>query len=256
MDRLRPRVKKSPTFTTPEVEKMEKSLNETGDNCLNVEFFKKLARSFNSSRGRVGKPKLKWSEVQSWFQNKQLESASKDSLLPRVKKLNPDTSPLNEPDKTTLTSKGGGEEKHDYSNLKFEAKSLKDGAWYDVEKFVTYRNSRSKQTEARVRFAGYGPEDDEWLNVKECIRECSLGIDHSECQMLKPGNLVVCFQEKDDDAKYYDAHIVDVKRKMHDARGCRCDFRIRYNHDNVEETVDLNRLYCRPKSERPHQRDA
>lgn len=45
-----------------------------------------------------------------------------------------------------------------------------------------------------MRFVGYGPEDDEWLNVKESIRECSLGIDHSECQILKPGNLVVCFQ--------------------------------------------------------------
>lgn len=43
-----------------------------------------------------------------------------------------------------------------------------------------------------MRFVGYGPEDDEWLNVKESIRECSLGIDHSECQILKPGNLVVC----------------------------------------------------------------
>lgn len=45
-----------------------------------------------------------------------------------------------------------------------------------------------------MRFVGYGPEEDEWLNVKESIRECSLGIDHSECQILKPGNHVVCFQ--------------------------------------------------------------
>ncbi|XP_074338110.1 protein SAWADEE HOMEODOMAIN HOMOLOG 2-like isoform X6 [Apium graveolens] len=184
-------------------------------------------------------------EVQTWYQNRQLESGSKDKK--------PDVSTLNKTDET-ITSKG--DEKHDYSNLKFEAKSSNDGAWYDVEKFVTYRTSRSKQTEARVRFVGYGPEDDEWLNVKESIRECSLGIDHSECQILKPGNHVVCFQEKNDSAKYYDAHIVDIKRKRHDARGCRCDFHIRYNHDNVEETVDLNRLYRRPEFERPHQRDA
>ncbi|KAK1370119.1 SAWADEE domain-containing protein [Heracleum sosnowskyi] len=249
MDGLRPRKNNLINgFTTAEIEKMEKSLNETGDKCLNVEFFKKLARSFNSASGRAGKPKLKWSEVQSWYQNRQLESASKDKK--------PDTSTLNEPDVTTLTSKDAGDSEHDYSKLKFEARSSKDGAWYDVEKFVTYRNSRSKQTEARVRFVGYGPEDDEWLNVKESIRECSLGIDHSECQILKPGVHVVCFQEKNDFAKYYDAHIVDIKRKMHDARGCRCDFRIRYNHDNVEETVDLNRLYRRPEFERPHQRDA
>lgn len=247
MDGLRPRHNKLINgFTTAEIEKMEKSLNETGDKCLNVEFFKKLTRSFNSASGRAGKQKLKWSEVQSWYQNNQSDYASKDK--------NPDASTLKEPDETTLTSKG--DEEHDYSKLKFEAKSSKDGAWYDVEKFVTYRNSRSKQTEARVRFVGYGPDDDEWLNVKESIRECSLGIDHSECQILKPGNLVVCFQEKNESAKYYDAHIVEIKRKMHDARGCRCDFRIRYNHDNVEETVDLNRLYRRPEFERPHRRDA
>ncbi|XP_074338105.1 protein SAWADEE HOMEODOMAIN HOMOLOG 1-like isoform X2 [Apium graveolens] len=246
MDGLRPRKNKLINgFTTAEIEKMEKLLSETGDKCLNVEFFKKLARSFNSASARATKQKLKWSET--WYQNRQLESGSKDKK--------PDVSTLNKTDET-ITSKDAGDEKHDYSNLKFEAKSSNDGAWYDVEKFVTYRTSRSKQTEARVRFVGYGPEDDEWLNVKESIRECSLGIDHSECQILKPGNHVVCFQEKNDSAKYYDAHIVDIKRKRHDARGCRCDFHIRYNHDNVEETVDLNRLYRRPEFERPHQRDA
>ena len=39
--------------------------------------------------------------------------------------------------------------------------------------------------EVRVRFAGFGKEDDEWVNVKRGVREC---------HKVKVGDLVLCFQ--------------------------------------------------------------
>lgn len=44
----------------------------------------------------------------------------------------------------------------------------------------------------------------------------------------------VYHQEKTDEARYYDAEVIDIQRKLHDIRGCRCIFLIRYEHDNFE----------------------
>ncbi|KAA3490197.1 protein SAWADEE HOMEODOMAIN-like protein 2-like isoform X6 [Gossypium australe] len=61
------------------------------------------------------------------------------------------------------------------------------------------------------------------------------------------GGLVLCLQERRDQSIYYDAHVLEIERKTHDIRGCRCLFFIRYDHDSSEasiETVRLRRL-CR-----------
>ncbi|XP_028070050.1 uncharacterized protein LOC114272527 isoform X2 [Camellia sinensis] len=50
-------------------------------------------------------------------------------------------------------------------------------------------------TEARVRFIGFGSDDDEWVNVKKAIREHSLPLEHSECEKLEVGDLVLYFQD-------------------------------------------------------------
>ncbi|XP_028070051.1 uncharacterized protein LOC114272527 isoform X3 [Camellia sinensis] len=52
-------------------------------------------------------------------------------------------------------------------------------------------------TEARVRFIGFGSDDDEWVNVKKAIREHSLPLEHSECEKLEVGDLVLYFQIED-----------------------------------------------------------
>ncbi|KAI3787685.1 hypothetical protein L2E82_00018 [Cichorium intybus] len=49
--------------------------------------------------------------------------------------------------------------------------------------------------------------------------------------ILKNASTVLCFQEKTDQARYYDAQLMDIQRKLHDIRGCRCIFFIRYEHD-------------------------
>ena len=48
--------------------------------------------------------------------------------------------------------------------------------------------------EVRVRFVGFGAEEDEWVNIKQAVRERSVPLEHSECQKVKAGDLVLCFQ--------------------------------------------------------------
>ncbi|XP_021907752.1 protein SAWADEE HOMEODOMAIN HOMOLOG 2-like [Carica papaya] len=143
-------------------------------------------------------------------------------------------------------SKGVGEKIPNLEELEFEARSSKDGAWYDVDTFLCHRYTCSGEAEVRVRFVGFGVEEDEWVNVKNAVRERSIPLEHTECHKLKTGDLVLCFQERRDQAIYYDAHVKEIQRRMHDIRGCRCLFLIRYDHDNSEERVRLRRLCRRP----------
>ncbi|KAK9923457.1 hypothetical protein M0R45_031876 [Rubus argutus] len=100
--------------------------------------------------------------------------------------------------------------------------------------------------EVRVRFAGFGREDDEWVNVRRAVRDRSIPLEDSECHKLKVGDLVLCFQDREDQAVYCDAYVVEIQRGLHDQRGCRCIFVVRFDHDNTKEQVPLGRLCCRP----------
>lgn len=245
MDRLRPRERQVFSgFTKAEIEKMEKLLKESGEQLLNRDFCQKIAQSFNRSSGRAGKPIVKWAEVHSWFQNQQQDApdASKNMhVLPKA-------SPPNRIDGISQMpqedSSKAGERMPDLSELEFEAKSSKDAAWYDVDMFVAHRFLGTGEVEVRVRFVGFGAEEDEWLNVKKAVRQRSVPLEHSECHTVKVGDVVLCFQERRDQAIYYDARVSEIQRRLHDIRGCRCLFMIRYDHDNTEERVRLRRL-CR-----------
>ena len=48
--------------------------------------------------------------------------------------------------------------------------------------------------EVLVRFAGFGPDEDEWLNVCKHVRQRSLPCEASECVAVLPGDLILCFQ--------------------------------------------------------------
>nr|XP_043636644.1 protein SAWADEE HOMEODOMAIN HOMOLOG 1-like [Erigeron canadensis] len=220
-------------FITSEVEKMERVLKESRGR-LSEDVFKNLARGFNRSAGRAGKPLLKWTEVQSWFLDRQQRHVSKEGQ---------EVCPLKNMNETFDISKG--EKAIDLSTLEFEAKSI-DDAWYDVETFITHRILSSGEPEVLVRYIGFGTEEDEWVPVKN-VRERSVPFEHSDCNKVMVGDTVLCFQEKPDQARYYDAQVIDVQRKLHDIRGCRCIFLIRYEHDNSEESVRLKRLCCQPE---------
>lgn len=118
--------------------------------------------------------------------------------------------------------------------------------------------------EVLVRFAGFGPEEDEWVNVRKNVRPRSLPCESSECVAVLPGDLILCFQvrmqypdgiisyfgletchpfiefcflslqEGKEQALYFDAHVLDAQRRRHDVRGCRCRFLVRYDHDQSE----------------------
>ncbi|OVA20233.1 hypothetical protein BVC80_157g27 [Macleaya cordata] len=216
---------------------MQKILKEVGEESLSRNFCEKLARKFSRDTGRAGKPGMQWTQVRSWFQKKYQACKDKATpsppIAPKIEVDPTDVSVSNsEPENFSAIPKG--ERLLDISDLEFEAKSSKDGAWYDVALFLTHRILSSGEPEVRVRFVGFGAEEDEWVNVKKAVRERSIPMEPSECQKVQVGDLVLCFQERRDQAIYYDAHVVEIKRRLHDIRGCRCLFLVRYDHDNTE----------------------
>ncbi|KAJ0514471.1 putative transcription factor homeobox-WOX family [Helianthus annuus] len=147
----------------------------------------------------------------------------------------------------------------DNSQMEFEAKSARDGAWlvhrrvyltfklytttlnlgyvfcrYDVSTFISHRSLETGDPEVFVRFAGFGAEEDEWVNVRKNVRQRSLPCEASECVAVLPADLILCFQEGKEQALYFDAHVLDAQRRRHDVRGCRCRFLVRYDHDQSE----------------------
>ncbi|GJR99766.1 reverse transcriptase domain-containing protein [Tanacetum coccineum] len=78
-----------------------------------------------------------------------------------------------------------------------------------------------------------GNDEDEWIHVKN-VRGRSVPLEHSECNRVMGGDNVLCFHEKSDQARYYDAQVIDIQRKLHDIRGCRCIFLVQYEHDKTE----------------------
>ncbi|XP_076904749.1 uncharacterized protein LOC143560305 isoform X3 [Bidens hawaiensis] len=137
----------------------------------------------------------------------------------------------------------------DNSQMEYEAKSARDGAWYDVSTFISHRSLDTGDPEVFVRFAGFGAEEDEWVNVKKNVRQRSLPCEASECVAVLPADLILCFQEGKEQALYFDAHVLDAQRRRHDVRGCRCRFLVRYDHDQSEEIVALRKICRRPETD-------
>ncbi|XP_073287687.1 protein SAWADEE HOMEODOMAIN HOMOLOG 1-like isoform X2 [Primulina huaijiensis] len=242
---LRPRKKRPFSgFTKAELARMEQFLYESKEQSLDEGCYKKLARVFNRSSGRAGKPLLKWTEVQSWFQKNQQKRSSRETSLVAAKRPPADPEAHSSHKAPENPKMPEGEKDQELSRLEFEARSSKDGAWYDVNTFLAHRFLSSGDIEVRVRYVGFGAEEDEWVNTRTAVRLRSIPLEHSECHKVKVGDLV----ERQDQARYYDAHIVEIQRRLHDIRGCRCLFLIKYDHDNSEEKVRLRRLCYRPNT--------
>nr|XP_009801162.1 PREDICTED: protein SAWADEE HOMEODOMAIN HOMOLOG 1-like isoform X1 [Nicotiana sylvestris] len=246
---LRPRKRQIGSFSgfsQTEIEKMENLINESSEQVCDPEFCKKVAKTFMRSQGRAGKPIVKWTEVQTWFQNKLQCCSSKDNSAEANQKL-PDVTERCALDKANESSHTAeGQKVPSQSELEFEARSSRDGAWYDVDSFISHRFLNSGEPEALVRFVSLGSEEDEWVNIRKAVRERSVTLENSECNKLKVGDLVLCFQEGKNQSKYLEAHVIEIQKRLHDIRGCRCLFVIRYGRDDTEETVRLRRLCVRP----------
>ncbi|GAB4850278.1 hypothetical protein Ancab_029576 [Ancistrocladus abbreviatus] len=234
-------------FSDSEIAEMENLFRQVGEESLTQEFCEDLAASFSSSTARAGKPSIHWKQVQSWFQDRQNGVLSintspavgqKDSHLPS------NISTSSKIPETSVVLKGG--RAAELAELAFEARSSRDNAWYDVAQFLNYRVLCTGELEVRVRFAGFRNSHDEWVNARKGVRERSIPLEASECHRVKVGDLVLCFQERLDYAVYVDAHVMEIQRRLHDIKGCRCIFVVRYDDDNTEEKVQLNRICRRP----------
>ncbi|XP_077211210.1 protein SAWADEE HOMEODOMAIN HOMOLOG 1-like isoform X2 [Tasmannia lanceolata] len=229
------------------IEQMEKLFEKAEDPYLNQNFCEKVTKKFNLASDRAAKTAVQWKQVQNWFQCKQQVSTVKVSppIVSKEIVVLPDASPSNSAPESS-SDIPEGVKAPDLSELEFEARSSKDGAWYDVATFLTHRVLSSGEQEVRVRFVGFGAEEDEWVNIKRAVRERSLPLEPSECRKVDAGDPVLCYRERMDDATYFDAHVLEVRRRLHDIRGCRCLFLIRYDHDHLEERVNLRRICRRP----------
>jgi len=236
-------------FTKKEVEQMEKALEEIKGATPAQDVVQSLAEKFNAAPERAGKVPVQAKQVLGWFNHKRRPQKAKGDLMPMTSNSTP--SPLNDCPAKSATANSdkvpSEKEPSDAPEWEFEARSSKDGAWYDVATFLTHRILESGEPEVRVRFAGFGAEEDEWVNVRKAVRLRSLPCEATDCVAIKPGDLILCFREGKEQSIYFDAHVLDVQRKRHDVRGCRCRFLIRYDHDQAEERVPLRRVYRRPE---------
>lgn len=234
---------------------MERTLEECKGNAPSREAMQGLADAFSASAERAGKTTVQYKQVWNWFQNRRhaVKKSSKISEKPAAAAAAPQAPvevsvPRRAPTSAAVPSGGKAIEP---PKMEFEAKSSRDKAWYDVESFSGHRINESGDPlqEVRVRFAGFGPEEDEWVNVKTGVRQRSLPCEAAECVAVLPGDLILCFQEGSEQALYFDARIKEVERRRHDVRGCRCRFLVEYDHDKVVEIVPLRKVCRRPETE-------
>uniref|UniRef100_A0A453KNG5 SAWADEE domain-containing protein n=2 Tax=Aegilops tauschii subsp. strangulata TaxID=200361 RepID=A0A453KNG5_AEGTS len=183
-------------------------------------FCQKLVEEFNRSPARVGSRALQATQVRGWFLDKLPASTPKPASLPTTSEEKPLAS---EPDAliSEIKTSASDEEKvlaldtsisnnedalsadlpkettdkvPEFEDLQFEAKSSKDSAWYDVALFLAHRKTSLGEVEVRVRFIGYGAEEDEWVNVRKAVRQQSIPLESSECRSIVKGDLVLCFK--------------------------------------------------------------
>ncbi|KAL3692602.1 hypothetical protein R1sor_006253 [Riccia sorocarpa] len=244
-------------FTAREVSEMEKALEASKGSTPARSVVQQLSDSFSASAERAGQKPIQWKQVWNWFQNRRHSQKAKIARSPDAR-VKPVTAPAAEPSQVKRaaaastavpSTTAGAVRRGSDAQMEFEAKSARDGAWYDVSTFISHRVAASGDPEVRVRFAGFGSEEDEWVNVRSAVRQRSLPCEASECVAVLPGDLILCFQEGNEQALYYDADILDVQRRRHDVRGCRCRFWVRYRHDQAEEVVPLRKVCRRPETE-------
>lgn len=243
-------------FLPDEVTKLVSLYEECKNSGPSHEVLQSITEKFSKAREREGRVSVQRKQVLHWFQNRRWyirkkEAAKQIGRLPEKGSLSDRTQttvtpPSDEVDVTTPITPPSDE--IDISTLEFEAKSSKDGAWYDVRMFLEHRMLDSGP-EVRVRFAGYGAEDDEWVNVRSAVRQRSLACESSDCTSILPGDIVLCFLEGTKQALFYDAYVMDVERRKHDIRGCRCRFLVQYEHDGSMGILPLKKLCRRPELE-------
>ncbi|KAK1436864.1 hypothetical protein QVD17_02648 [Tagetes erecta] len=248
-------------FTLAEALELEILYKKRGEEVKQQEFCEELASKFSGSANRIGKSIITWDQVHAWFHDRQLFSAVKtkssavDSNLVKNKLAALNSSPTALKNLVALSKAQAAAEKptkpkaqrvEETADLIFEALSAKDCAWYDVATFLNFRVMYSGELEVRVRFSGFSHDQDEWVNVRNGIRERSIPLEASECHKVKVGDLLLCYRANEDHALYSDAHVVRIERQLHHKENCTCTFVVRFEYDNAEVGVSCTEICCRP----------
>ncbi|XP_055827281.1 protein SAWADEE HOMEODOMAIN HOMOLOG 1 [Solanum dulcamara] len=260
-------------FTLAEAMEMTTMFKGLKEKPIGQELCKELATKFSSSSFRTGKSLIKWEQVQAWFLDKLKPKAVKAPVDDNVEPVVPRRRGRKPKSKNTSSSLvvyrkydacgytrlpdcaydmpqrprvSAAEMAKELTGLAFEALSAKDLAWYDVASFLNFRVLYTGELEVRVRFAGFGNEEDEWVNVKRGVRERSVPLEPSECDKLNVGDHVMCFREDEYLAVYGDAMVVEIQKNLHDNTRCTCIFVVRYDLDKAEEKLTLDKICCRP----------
>ncbi|KAL1551580.1 protein SAWADEE HOMEODOMAIN 1 isoform X1 [Salvia divinorum] len=239
---------KSPEFTLDEMIQMESLLKDMGEKTTGEAFCQELSVKFNGCINRAEKPRIEWEKLQRWFRGK-LTNANAAAVVVRFKpnkgSVGSKTAVLKKRSKVPTIP--ASEAAVELQTLIFEARSAKDSAWFDVASFLSYRVVHSGDLFVRVRFAGFGKEEDEWVSVSKAVRERSIPLEHSECDKVSVGDLVLCFREAEDHALYCDARVVEVERLVHDSSRCSCVFAVRWDDGGLEGKVTAEKLCYRPR---------
>ncbi|XP_019429313.1 PREDICTED: protein SAWADEE HOMEODOMAIN HOMOLOG 1-like [Lupinus angustifolius] len=238
-------------FSIDEILELERMFQEMGGKPLDRNCYEEIAIKLSSTSHHVGKTTLSWEQVQLWFQNKQKELAADVTFSPDPLKVVVDQSAASffrNGHRNSSTPKG--KPATELKGLKFEARSFKDFAWHDVASFLNFRVMSTGELEVRVRYAGFGKDEDEWVNVKGGVRQASTPLEPSECHKVKDGDIVLCFKESDDYALYCDACVLKITRQEHDPVECNCIFTVQYEYDNSEADVYGKDICCRPSEEK------
>lgn len=80
-----------------------------------------------------------------------------------------------------------------------------------------------------------------WL-IYKCFYACMHSSLLITCSLRTPADICNSWfpvrvengQDREEHAVYYDSHVVEIQRRLHDMKGCRCLFTIRYDIDGAE----------------------
>ncbi|KAH9625710.1 hypothetical protein KSS87_007906 [Heliosperma pusillum] len=245
-------------FHPSEVAQMDAILQTHEGHVPPRDFLVALAHRFSQSPERAGKIVVQMKQVWNWFQNRRYALRAKLVKSPGKPSASfvsrNEFTPLRyvQPGSQQMSTSSGPHILRNTSELpsmEFEARSARDGAWYDVQEFLSHRYIDTGNPEVLVCFAGFSPGEDEWVNIRKHVRQRSLPCETSECIVVLPGDLILCFQEGKEQALYFDARVLDAQRRAHDIRGCRCRFLVRFDHDQSEEIVPLRKICRRPETD-------
>ncbi|CAD6257623.1 unnamed protein product [Miscanthus lutarioriparius] len=246
-------------FLPEEVKEMEERLFPVTKRRLDHILMDELAVKFSYFRGLAGMTPVKSKQVLNWFHNncnKHCPKIAREAHAPVVSTREfywanhqqARGSSLSKLKPTVTTHAGSSSSSgNNYidDHTKYEAKSARDGAWFDVQDFVAQRFCKSGDLKLLVHFSGFGAEEAEWINARTCLRQRSVPYKATECANVHCRDPVLCYKESEQSGLYFDAEVHAIERKTHHSgEECDCKILVLYVHDNSEDIVSLRKL-CR-----------